>query len=68
MARTKAHEKRASRVMNTPAEVNIRSIVDEIALQLAEAGDDEDDLSEKICDMTMEHITRLSNCAAHAAL
>ncbi len=45
--------------MKTPAGVNIRSIVDEIALQLAEARDDENDLSEKICDLAMEHITRL---------
>jgi hypothetical protein len=41
------------------ADLNIRSIIDEIALQVAEANDGGDDLSTDISAKTMEHITRL---------
>jgi hypothetical protein len=40
-------------------DLNIRSIIDEIALEVAEAIVSEDDLSTAIADKTMEHITRL---------
>jgi hypothetical protein len=40
-------------------DLNIRSIIDEIALQVAEAIESEEDLSTRISDKTMEHITRL---------
>jgi hypothetical protein len=41
------------------ADLDIRSIINEIALQVAEANQSEDDLSTAISDKTMEHITRL---------
>jgi hypothetical protein len=41
------------------ADLNIRSIIDEIALDVAEPNESEDDLSTRISDKTMEHITRL---------
>jgi hypothetical protein len=41
------------------ADLNIRSIIDEIALQVVEAHTSEDDLRSQICDTTMEIITRL---------
>jgi hypothetical protein len=41
------------------ADLNIRSIIDEIALEVTEAIVGEDDLSTAISDKTMEHITRL---------
>jgi ribosomal protein L11 methylase PrmA len=44
---------------NKVADLNIRSIIDEIALEVAEANVSEDDLSTAISDKTMEHITRL---------
>jgi hypothetical protein len=41
------------------ADLNIRSIIDEIALEVTEAIVGEAELSTAISDKTMEHITRL---------
>ena len=41
------------------ADLNIRSIIDEIALEVAEGKLSEDDFYTRISDKTNEHITRL---------
>jgi hypothetical protein len=48
-----------NRSLTEVADLNIRSIIDEIALEVAEANESEDDLSTRISDNTMEHIIRL---------
>jgi hypothetical protein len=44
----------------TVADLNIRSIIDEIALEVTEAIVGEDDLSTAIAEKTMKHIIRLT--------
>jgi hypothetical protein len=41
------------------ADPNTRSIIDEIALELAEPNDREDELSTRVCVKTIEHIDHL---------
>jgi hypothetical protein len=45
--------------MNRPAQTNIRSVIDEIALHVAEPGETEHDLGSKIADKTITHTIRL---------
>jgi len=50
------------------AELNIRSIIDEIALQVVEAHESEDDLQSEICDNAIEHIIRMRHEHAFSEL
>ncbi len=47
--------------MNKPPETNIRSVIDEIALHVAEATKSEHDLESQIAEKAIAHTVRLRN-------
>jgi hypothetical protein len=58
-AQNEADKTMARKFPTKVVDLNIRSIIDEIALDVAEPNESEDDLATRISDKTMEHITRL---------